>query len=79
MQKRFLSIAALFFVLLSCVRESGQPGVGEPARLTVSTESISAAAQGTEDSFKITSNCYWNIAATDPDGKAVTWRTRTLQ
>lgn len=75
MQKRFLSIAALFFVLLSCMRESAQPGAGEPARLTVSTESISATAQGTEDSFKITSNCYWNIAATDPDGKAVTWIT----
>lgn len=75
MQKRFLSFAALFFVLLSCDKgESRLPG-GEAAQLTVSTESIAVVAQGTEDSFKITSNCYWNIAATDLEGKAVTWLT----
>lgn len=74
MQHKLLSFAALFLILLSCNKgDPRQSAAGEPASLTVSTENISASAQGIETSIKITSNCYWNISVSDLEGKAATW------
>ncbi|MBP5558179.1 MAG: BACON domain-containing protein [Bacteroidales bacterium] len=76
MSKRFLLFTIpLLVAVFSCVpkEDPTDKGDDEKPELKVNKEQINAPAQGTEDSFTITSNCYWDITVSDPDGKAVTW------
>lgn len=71
MQKRLLLIFASVLALASCTEK----GIQDKPLLQVDKEQIAAPGAGVESAFAITSNCYWNISATDPSGKAVAWVT----
>ena len=76
MSKRFLLFTIpLLAAVFSCVQKEDSTGKGndEKPELTVNKEQINAPSQGLEDSFTITSNCYWDVTVSDPDGKAVAW------
>ena len=75
MNKRILLFTALLAALFACGKKEdpNDEGNNDKPDLKVNKEQISVPAQGAEDSFTITSNCYWDVAVSDPDGKAVTW------
>ena len=76
MSKRILLFTIpLLAAVFSCVQKEDSTGKGndEKPELTVNKEQINAPSQGLEDSFTITSNCYWDVTVSDPDGKAVAW------
>lgn len=76
MRSKLLFISLLLPAIFACGPkedpENGQGNNDKPA-LKVNKEQINAPGQGIEESFAITSNCYWNITVSDLDGKAVTW------
>ncbi|MGM9742768.1 MAG: BACON domain-containing protein [Candidatus Cryptobacteroides sp.] len=45
----------------------------EKAALEVDVSSLSASSEGETLSIRISSNCYWDVSATDADGKSLTW------
>ena len=76
MSKRFLLFTVpLLALLLACGPKENPTGKGddEKPELKVNKEQINAPSQGSEETFTITSNCYWDITVSDPDGKAVAW------
>lgn len=82
MEKRYLLVTLLFLALFSsCENDKENPiGTGiNKSELKVDKEQINVPAGASEDAFTITSNCYWNVSVTDPDGKAVTWVTLSAQ
>ena len=75
MRNKFLLIALFVLAAVACGPKEEPHGADDPnaPALTVNKEQINVPAGGAEESFSITSNCYWNIAVTDADGKAVAW------
>jgi len=75
MRTKLLFILLLLPALFACGPKEEPHGEDDPnaPALTVNKEQINVPASGAEESFTITSNCYWNIAITGEDGKAVAW------
>ena len=75
MRKTLLLFALFCLALSSCDKA---PEKEENPFVKVNLTQISVPAEGLEDSFAITSNCYWNIAMSDPEGKPITWMTLSV-
>jgi len=76
MRSKLLFISLLLPALFACgPKEDPDNGKGNEDKpsLTVNKEQFNVPAQGAEETLAITSNCYWNIAVSDTEGKAVTW------
>ena len=75
MRTKLLFISLLLPALFACGPKEEPQGQDDPnaPALTVNKEQINVPANGAEESFTITSNCYWNIAITGEDGKAIAW------
>ncbi|MCR5018882.1 MAG: BACON domain-containing protein [Bacteroidales bacterium] len=75
MRTKLLFISLLLPALFACGPKEEPQGQDDPnaPALTVNKEQINVPASGAEESFAITSNCYWNIAITGEDGKAIAW------
>ena len=75
MRNKFLLIALSALAAFACGPKEEPQGQDDPnaPALTVNKEQINVPASGAEESFTITSNCYWNIAITGEDGKAIAW------
>ena len=75
MRNKFLLIALSALAAFACGPKEDPHGKDDPnaPALTVNKEQINVPASGAEESFTITSNCYWNIAISGEDGKAVAW------
>lgn len=76
MHKQLLLVPVLLLALVSCGKKENpedQPGGDQTPALSVNKEQIEVPAEGSSDSFAITSNCYWNLSVAGTDGKAVTW------
>ncbi|MBO7544978.1 MAG: BACON domain-containing protein [Bacteroidales bacterium] len=72
MHKQLLIV--FLFVLATCAcTEKEKEGSGSRPDLKVDKEAINAPSMASQQSFTVTSNCYWNLSATDADGRAVTW------
>lgn len=62
-------------MLLGC-QESDSPD--SKPELSVDGTEYTMPAEGGSVSVKISSNCYWDVTAEDPDGKPVGWITTNL-
>lgn len=71
MTKKILFFFSLPIILMGCKEKFDPSGSG--ARLEVDKPVVSAPALGCETTFEISSNCYWDIAVEDIDGKSIGW------
>ena len=75
MRKTLLLFSIFCLALVSCRKQPAEEQGKNDPFVNVDKEQIAVPAEGIEGSFTISSNCYWNIAVTDTDGKTVTWVT----